>query len=140
MRFFVFFFCFGCRRRRLPPPPAYLPACLPACSRTQAVAQQLLAARPAPAAVGRGALLCASAAIPVFGPLPAVSRNPAPLQPSPQPDPPSLPSNNITNKQHRTKRSRVCGNGGGIIRKYGLNVCRQCFREYAKDIGFVKYK
>ena len=35
-------------------------------------------------------------------------------------------------------RSRVCGNGGGIIRKYGLNVCRQCFRDYAKDIGFVK--
>jgi small subunit ribosomal protein S29e len=34
----------------------------------------------------------------------------------------------------------VCGNGGGIIRKYGLNVCRQCFRQYAKDIGFVKYK
>ena len=53
---------------------------------------------------------------------------------------PLSPQNNITNKQHRTKRSRVCGNGGGIIRKYGLNVCRQCFREYAKDIGFVKYK
>ncbi|KAI8473111.1 MAG: 40S ribosomal protein S29-like protein [Monoraphidium minutum] len=35
---------------------------------------------------------------------------------------------------------RVCGNGGGIIRKYGLNICRQCFRDYAKDIGFVKYK
>ena len=27
---------------------------------------------------------------------------------------------------------------GGIIRKYNLNICRQCFREYAKDIGFVK--
>lgn len=37
-------------------------------------------------------------------------------------------------------RSRVCGNGGGIIRKYGLNICRQCFREYAKDIGFVKVR
>ncbi|KAJ9521123.1 hypothetical protein QJQ45_022868 [Haematococcus lacustris] len=35
---------------------------------------------------------------------------------------------------------RVCSNGHGIIRKYGLNICRQCFREYAGDIGFIKYK
>lgn len=32
----------------------------------------------------------------------------------------------------------MCGNKWGIIRKYNLNICRQCFREYAKDIGFVK--
>lgn len=37
-------------------------------------------------------------------------------------------------------RSRICGNGHGLIRKYGLNVCRQCFRENAAKIGFVKYK
>lgn len=35
-------------------------------------------------------------------------------------------------------RSRVCSNGHAIIRKYGLNICRQCFREYANDIGFIK--
>lgn len=34
--------------------------------------------------------------------------------------------------------SRVCANQWGIIRKYGLNICRQCFREYAKDMGFKK--
>ena len=34
--------------------------------------------------------------------------------------------------------SRICANHWGLIRKYGLNICRQCFREYAKDIGFVK--
>lgn len=34
--------------------------------------------------------------------------------------------------------SRVCGNPGGIIRKYGLDICRQCFREKADVIGFVK--
>jgi len=34
--------------------------------------------------------------------------------------------------------SRVCGNGKGIVRKYGLNMCRQCFRDKSKDIGFVK--
>ncbi len=37
-------------------------------------------------------------------------------------------------------KCRVCGNTNGVIRKYGLNICRQCFREYAKQIGFVKYK
>ena len=25
------------------------------------------------------------------------------------------------------------------IEKYGLNLCRQCFREIAADIGFKKY-
>ncbi|KAJ9591549.1 hypothetical protein L9F63_001903, partial [Diploptera punctata] len=33
---------------------------------------------------------------------------------------------------------RSCANGHGLIRKYGLNLCRQCFREYANDIGFKK--
>jgi ribosomal protein S14 len=36
-------------------------------------------------------------------------------------------------------RSRVCNNRRGIIRKYGLDICRRCFREYASDIGFIKY-
>lgn len=34
--------------------------------------------------------------------------------------------------------SRVCFNHHGLIRKYGLNICRRCFRQYAKDIGFQK--
>ncbi|XP_063085316.1 small ribosomal subunit protein uS14-like [Cavia porcellus] len=25
-----------------------------------------------------------------------------------------------------------------LIPKCGLNMCRQCFRQYAKDIGFIK--
>ncbi|XP_053241245.1 40S ribosomal protein S29-like [Podarcis raffonei] len=25
-----------------------------------------------------------------------------------------------------------------LICKNGLNVCRQCFRHYAKDIGFIR--
>ncbi|ERE85816.1 40S ribosomal protein S29-like protein [Cricetulus griseus] len=32
----------------------------------------------------------------------------------------------------------VCSNRYGLIRKYGLNMCSQCFRQYAKDIGFIK--
>uniref|UniRef100_A0A8C9NWJ1 Small ribosomal subunit protein uS14 n=1 Tax=Serinus canaria TaxID=9135 RepID=A0A8C9NWJ1_SERCA len=35
-------------------------------------------------------------------------------------------------------QGRVCSNRHGLIRKYGLNMCRQCFRQYAKDIGFIK--
>jgi len=34
--------------------------------------------------------------------------------------------------------SRVCAHKAGLIRKYGLNVCRQCFREKSTDIGFIK--
>jgi ribosomal protein S14 len=35
--------------------------------------------------------------------------------------------------------SRICHSLRGLIRKYDLDICRRCFREYAKDIGFVKY-
>lgn len=36
------------------------------------------------------------------------------------------------------RRCRVCANPHGIIRKYHLDMCRQCFRERALDIGFMK--
>ncbi len=32
-----------------------------------------------------------------------------------------------------------CGRYSGIIQKYDLNLCRQCFREQAVKIGFRKY-
>ncbi|XP_068664749.1 small ribosomal subunit protein uS14-like [Aristolochia californica] len=35
---------------------------------------------------------------------------------------------------------RVFGDGHGLIRKYGLMYCRQCFRSNAKEIGFIKYR
>ncbi|XP_039321312.1 small ribosomal subunit protein uS14-like [Saimiri boliviensis] len=37
-----------------------------------------------------------------------------------------------------SRSCRVCSNRHGLIRKYGLNMCRQCFHQYAKDIGFIK--
>ncbi|KAF5731845.1 hypothetical protein HS088_TW18G00530 [Tripterygium wilfordii] len=37
-----------------------------------------------------------------------------------------------------SRACRVCGNPHGIIRKYGLMCCRQCFRSNAKEIGFIK--
>ncbi|KAF4958202.1 hypothetical protein FGADI_2574 [Fusarium gaditjirri] len=37
-----------------------------------------------------------------------------------------------------SRSCRVCKHKAGLIRKYDLNLCRQCFREKAKDIGFNK--
>jgi len=40
----------------------------------------------------------------------------------------------------KAKRCRRCGKmGRGIITKYGLYLCRQCFREVAEKLGFKKY-
>eukprot|EP00514_Thraustochytrium_sp_LLF1b_P005567 CAMPEP_0184516514 /NCGR_PEP_ID=MMETSP0198_2-20121128/5073_1 /TAXON_ID=1112570 /ORGANISM="Thraustochytrium sp., Strain LLF1b" /LENGTH=54 /DNA_ID=CAMNT_0026906847 /DNA_START=410 /DNA_END=574 /DNA_ORIENTATION=- len=39
-----------------------------------------------------------------------------------------------------SRACRVCSSRSGLIRKYQLNICRQCFKEYANDIGFKKYR
>lgn len=38
-----------------------------------------------------------------------------------------------------SRRCERCGRFGGHIRQYGLNLCRQCFRDIAEKIGFKKY-
>ena len=38
-----------------------------------------------------------------------------------------------------TKTCRRCGRNGAHIGKYGLNLCRQCFRETATKLGFKKF-
>ncbi|KAH7567514.1 hypothetical protein JRO89_XS07G0084900 [Xanthoceras sorbifolium] len=50
---------------------------------------------------------------------------------------------NVWNSHPKTygpgsRTCRVCGNPHGLIRKYGLMCCRQCFRSNAKEIGFIK--
>ncbi|XP_058581928.1 small ribosomal subunit protein uS14-like [Neofelis nebulosa] len=32
----------------------------------------------------------------------------------------------------------VCSNQHGLMQKYGLNMCCQCFCQYMKAIGFIK--
>ncbi|MCL4329827.1 MAG: 30S ribosomal protein S14 [Candidatus Thermoplasmatota archaeon] len=32
-----------------------------------------------------------------------------------------------------------CGRRRGLVRRYGLRLCRQCFRETAPMLGFRKY-
>ncbi len=34
---------------------------------------------------------------------------------------------------------RITGTHRGVIRKYGLNICRHAFREVATKIGFKQY-
>lgn len=36
--------------------------------------------------------------------------------------------------------SRLCAHQAGLIRKYGLDLCRQCFREKSAAIGFEKVR
>lgn len=37
------------------------------------------------------------------------------------------------------RKCKRCGRNGGHISKYGINLCRQCFRDVATRIGFKKY-
>ncbi|SMO76727.1 30S ribosomal protein S14 [Halorubrum cibi] len=41
-----------------------------------------------------------------------------------------------TGQQHDCRR---CGREQGLVGKYDINLCRQCFREVARDMGFEKY-
>jgi len=38
------------------------------------------------------------------------------------------------------RRCKRCGRFKAHISKYGLHLCRQCFREIALDLGFKKYQ
>ena len=37
------------------------------------------------------------------------------------------------------RKCRRCGRTHAHIQKYGLHLCRQCFRDIAPGIGFKKY-
>lgn len=38
-----------------------------------------------------------------------------------------------------TKKCALCGRTGAHIAKYGLDICRQCFRDNALELGFKKF-
>jgi ribosomal protein S14 len=38
-----------------------------------------------------------------------------------------------------THPCRICGAKAGVIRKYGVQYCRKCFREHAEKLGFRKF-
>mgnify|MGYP006234989753 CR=1 FL=1 len=41
-----------------------------------------------------------------------------------------------TGQDHKCRR---CGRKQGLVSKYNIWLCRQCFRELAKTVGFKKY-
>lgn len=50
----------------------------------------------------------------------------------------------ITNKERLVHKGRIngctyCDRKRGLVRRYGLDLCRQCFRDNARDLGFKKY-
>jgi len=49
----------------------------------------------------------------------------------------SKPKNKIFGRG--ANECRRCGRKRGLIRKYGIYLCRQCFREVASELGFKKY-
>ncbi|MFQ5406556.1 MAG: 30S ribosomal protein S14 [Candidatus Micrarchaeia archaeon] len=42
-------------------------------------------------------------------------------------------------KSRGNRKCKVCGNVRGLIRAFELYICRKCFREHAKELGFTKY-
>lgn len=77
---------------------------------------------------------------------PSTTQDPVPTEKAPEPGecPSTLSAATRASRSPRAHMgktddySRVCTHKAGLIRKYGLNICRQCFREKAEDIGFVK--
>jgi small subunit ribosomal protein S14 len=55
------------------------------------------------------------------------------------------PEGDVTG-EHATQRTderhecRRCGREQGLVGKYEIYLCRQCFREVARDMGFRKYR
>lgn len=41
--------------------------------------------------------------------------------------------------EKKQRKCRVCGTRQAVIRKYGLMVCRRCFKDVAEKIGFRKF-
>ncbi|MES1917015.1 MAG: ribosomal 40S subunit protein S29B, variant 2 [Cercozoa sp. M6MM] len=39
-----------------------------------------------------------------------------------------------------SRQCRICTSRLGLIRKYDMMICRRCFRDKAKELGFRKYK
>ncbi len=42
-------------------------------------------------------------------------------------------------KGKNKRKCRICEGANGLIRKYGLFICRRCFREVGEKLGFRKY-
>jgi len=41
--------------------------------------------------------------------------------------------------KEKPTKCRICKTTRGVIKKYGLVICRRCFKEVAEDLGFKKF-
>jgi len=47
----------------------------------------------------------------------------------------------LTSKRRQGKRKcKRCSTAKGLIRKYGIYLCRRCFRELGENMGFEKLR
>ena len=56
----------------------------------------------------------------------------------------SMNIDDVKIKEREVYRGRIegcvlCDRKRGLGRRYGLNLCRQCFRDKAMELGFKKY-
>jgi small subunit ribosomal protein S14 len=56
----------------------------------------------------------------------------------------SMKIDKVKIKEREVYRGRIvgcvlCDRKRGLVRRYGLNLCRQCFRDKAPELGFKKY-
>jgi ribosomal protein S14 len=41
--------------------------------------------------------------------------------------------------ERKKKACKMCGSQKAVISKYGLNICKRCFKRNAEKLGFNKY-
>lgn len=41
--------------------------------------------------------------------------------------------------KYEKSKCRMCNGQKGMIYKYNLRVCRRCFKDFAREIGFTKF-
>ncbi|MFH0715178.1 MAG: 30S ribosomal protein S14 [Candidatus Diapherotrites archaeon] len=42
-------------------------------------------------------------------------------------------------KRELARYCKNCGNNKGMVHRYGINLCRRCFKEFAEQLGFRKF-
>ena len=56
----------------------------------------------------------------------------------------SMNIDDVKIKEREVYRGRIegcvlCDRKRGLVRRYGMHLCRQCFRDKAMELGFKKY-
>ena len=55
------------------------------------------------------------------------------------PDEEEVTGEHATTRSEQLRNCQRCGRKQGLVGKYDIYLCRQCFREVARSMGFKKY-